>query len=295
MTWLAAAVTSWPPLVTWCFRRRKYYSRPLPSWELAELNSSQAKVHGFDVERSQGAHLVLIGAGGLGSTAAHMLSRKGIGHMTVLDDDRVELKNLTRQLFSKGDIGRNKAFALGKRLTHDGLFALRMDACAMRFQELLEAKPSLLDGTDVWLALVDNDRTRHDACVEALKRKKPVICVALARDATSLYCAIQEPGRACLGCVRRNIAEPSGEYPCNLPGINDIVMIAAGLAVYAVDTLLSGRDRCWNYRTLRLDGSMPERCEMVERNPSCRLCGIQRSEGSDARGASDRIAEGAST
>ncbi|MGI9320694.1 MAG: HesA/MoeB/ThiF family protein, partial [Thiogranum sp.] len=56
-----------------------------------------------------GAHVLIVGAGGLGSPAAIYLASAGIGHITIADDDEVDLSNLQRQILHHSrDIGRPK-------------------------------------------------------------------------------------------------------------------------------------------------------------------------------------------
>src|SRR5687767_4353945 len=63
------------------------------------------------------ARVLLVGAGGLGCPIATILARSGIGHITVLDDDTVDLSNLPRQtLFERGDLGQAKAGLVPARL-----------------------------------------------------------------------------------------------------------------------------------------------------------------------------------
>ena len=59
--------------------------------------------------RLAGAHVVVLGAGGLGSAVIPVLVAAGVGRVTVVDDDRVEATNLHRQLLhSPADVGRAK-------------------------------------------------------------------------------------------------------------------------------------------------------------------------------------------
>jgi molybdopterin/thiamine biosynthesis adenylyltransferase len=63
----------------------------------------QAPIPGFDQAKCSRAHVLCIGAGGLISHAAHAFVRKGIGALTILDDDLIEESNLNRQHFYADD------------------------------------------------------------------------------------------------------------------------------------------------------------------------------------------------
>jgi adenylyltransferase/sulfurtransferase len=72
--------------------------------------------HGAQRRLAQ-AHVVSIGAGGVKSPMLYYLAAAGVGHLTVIDFDRVELSNLNRQiLYTEADIGRNKAEVARERL-----------------------------------------------------------------------------------------------------------------------------------------------------------------------------------
>ena len=68
-------------------------------------------------ERLRAAHMLVIGAGGLGSPAAFYLASAGVGTLTVVDGDRVDLTNLQRQILhtterigiSKAESGRRRS------------------------------------------------------------------------------------------------------------------------------------------------------------------------------------------
>jgi molybdopterin/thiamine biosynthesis adenylyltransferase len=76
----------------------------------------QRKIPGFDQEVLSRSHVLCIGAGGLTSYIAPPLVRKGLGAITLVDDDFVETSNLNRQRFYIKDVGRNKAVALADNL-----------------------------------------------------------------------------------------------------------------------------------------------------------------------------------
>ena len=73
-------------------------------------------------DRLAASHVAVIGCGGLGSNAAAMLVRAGVGELTLIDFDAVEPSNLNRQLFFADQLGQPKAAALA-----DTLLRIRTD------------------------------------------------------------------------------------------------------------------------------------------------------------------------
>jgi len=236
-----------------------------------ELNETQAKVPGFDRAAYKSTHIALIGAGGINSNVAHAINRKGAAQiLSLIDDDRLARQNLTRQLFAPADIGKYKTHALGKRLARETLFPIVINSYPFRFQELLErgydlGKPNLL------ICGVDNNPTRRAVSEYALEHHIPVIHAAVARDGSSLYVMVQEPTKACWGCAFPQYVNDS-TYPCNLPGIIDVLQVVSGLIVYAIDSLICTRRREWNVREIFLHGSLPDRTRQVERRGDCLVC-----------------------
>ena len=67
------------------------------------------------------ARVLLVGVGGLGSPAARVLARSGVRHLTVLDDDVVDVSNLHRQiLYDDADVGHDKAERAAAKLRAEG-------------------------------------------------------------------------------------------------------------------------------------------------------------------------------
>ena len=66
-----------------------------------------------------GSRVAIIGAGGLGGPVGLYLAAAGVGHITIIDDDKVDVSNLQRQVqFVTGDIGTEKAIGLASTLTN---------------------------------------------------------------------------------------------------------------------------------------------------------------------------------
>lgn len=119
-------------------------------------------------ERLKSSSVLVVGAGGLGCPALLYLAAAGVGRITIVDPDSVDLSNLQRQvLYTSEDQGRNKAGAAAARLR--GLNPLvRIEAVDARFDRsnalgLTRASDVVVDGSD-------NFATRYmvnDACAIA--------------------------------------------------------------------------------------------------------------------------------
>lgn len=114
------------------------------------------------------AHVLVIGAGGLGCPALLYLAAAGVGRLTIVDDDRVDVSNLQRQvLFAGGDIGQPKAEAAARRLRALNPL-ISVEPRIQRFRR--DNALALVAGGDVVVDGSDNFATRYlvnDACVIA--------------------------------------------------------------------------------------------------------------------------------
>jgi len=219
------------------------------------------------------ARVLLVGAGGLGCAAARVLVEAGVGALTVLDDDCVELSNLQRQtLFTDRDIGHAKATIAVERLA-----ALARDAghtsdlVAREIRVLPENARNLLTGHDLVLEGADNFATKFlvaDAC--ALNRV-PLVQAGAVRWVGWTLANI--PGRsACLRCVFEDV--PSGQQDtCAAAGVIGPVVGALGALQAALALrLLRGDETAagelWSYAAL--PGTLRRR--PVRRQARCPLC-----------------------
>ncbi len=115
--------------------------------------------------RLKSARVCVIGAGGLGGPVLQYLAGAGVGHITVVDDDVVELKNLQRQvLFGHSSIGHPKAEAAASRL-RDLNDLISIEPVGRRVT--VDSAASIFAGHDLVVDAVDNLPTRlvtADAC-----------------------------------------------------------------------------------------------------------------------------------
>ncbi|MFF0725822.1 HesA/MoeB/ThiF family protein [Streptomyces sp. NPDC004134] len=96
-------------------REAERYSRGVPLLRWMDLG---ARASAWEAQlRLKEARVLVLGVGGTGGAAAWHLAASGVGHLHVVDDDRVELSNLNRQLlYAEADVGRRKAEAAVARL-----------------------------------------------------------------------------------------------------------------------------------------------------------------------------------
>jgi molybdopterin-synthase adenylyltransferase len=105
------------------------------------------------------AHALVIGAGGLGSPAAMYLASAGVGHITLVDDDIVDLTNLQRQIAHTTErVGQQKAESA--RITLQQINpGITVTALNERVDDARLA--ALVAQADVVLDCTDNFATRH--------------------------------------------------------------------------------------------------------------------------------------
>lgn len=92
-------------------------------------------------------HVLMVGAGSLGSALAAKLLRSGVGRITLVDHDVLEDANLGRHELGANDVGRKKVVALAERFSRD-FPASRIVPLDMTFEEALLTRPKLLDQVD---------------------------------------------------------------------------------------------------------------------------------------------------
>lgn len=137
------------------------------------------EIGGAGQERLKSAHVVVIGAGGIGSPALQYLAAAGIGQLTVIDDDKVDLSNLQRQtLFGDADIGVPKVDAAARALyrinPHVSVMPVETRIAAGNAADLLKSADVVLDGCD-------NFATRLVVADAALEQLVPLISAAVGQ------------------------------------------------------------------------------------------------------------------
>ena len=231
----------------------------------------QKRIPGFDQEAFSKSHVLCVGAGGIVSMIAPTLVRKGIGHISLLDNDIAEESNLNRQRFYIKDIGQNKALALATNLVPECIVETVIEGIPLRLEEAIAREIDL--SCDVAICGVDNNPARVAASRHFRGLGVPVIFTAVSLDGDHGYVFVQEKAGPCIGCLFPDMTSDD-RYPCpGTPAIADILQAVGSLAVYAVDTLLMNRARSWNYRRISLADGTLDGVTLIPTRPDCRMPG----------------------
>jgi molybdopterin/thiamine biosynthesis adenylyltransferase len=219
------------------------------------------------------AHVLIVGAGGLGSPAALYLGSAGVGRLTVVDPDTVELSNLQRQIAHTQDrVGQAKVDSLAQAVAAINP-EVRVHTHAQRADEAW--LDQAVAQADVVLDCTDNYATRqaiNRACVQHLK---PLVSGAAIRmDAqVSVYDARQS-GSACYACVFP-AHEAANEAQCATMGVlAPLVGIVGSVQAAEAIKLITGMGSSLVDRLWMLDGrDMSTSTIRLITNPHCPVCG----------------------
>src|ERR1035438_2196078 len=166
---------------------------------IPEATDRQQKIPGFDQEVFSRSRVLCIGAGGIVSRIAPTLVRKGIGRITLLDNDLVEASNLNRQRFYIKDVGENKAIALAENLQPECIIETEIVGIPFRLQEAIARGLNL--SCDVVICGVDNNPARVVASRYFRAAGVPVIFTAVSRDGDHGFVFIQDKEGPCIACM----------------------------------------------------------------------------------------------
>lgn len=232
----------------------------------------QGRIPEFNQPMLSEASLMLIGAGGINGEIGEGSARKGVGQVIVVDGDSVELSNLNRQRFYREDLYRNKALCLAKNLSREAPGSTQIEAYGYNFEDFLTLGEKAQ--VDVVVCGVDNDETRYFISRYFIN-KAPVVFIAVDETADHGYVFIQgKEGRPCFLCLYPRSLANGGRKRCTPAGaVKDILKVVAGVALYAIDSLLMERKRDWNYRHISLAGFTPDIGKQVEPHSDCPVCG----------------------
>jgi molybdopterin/thiamine biosynthesis adenylyltransferase len=231
-------------------------------------------------ERLLASSAVVVGCGALGTVAANLLVRSGVGRLAIVDRDFVEASNLQRQtLFEEADArdALPKAIAAERRLRAinsearvEGIVA---DLTSENALDLLAGFQLILDGTD-------NFETRLLLNDAALSLGVPWIYTA-AIGSYGVTMTIRPGETACLACLLEdethgaaNGASHAAEDTCDTAGVlNAVSSVIASIETAEALKILTGRLKALDGKLVSCDvWSGKFQSIRVARNPDCRAC-----------------------
>ncbi|MBB1073887.1 molybdopterin-synthase adenylyltransferase MoeB [Rhodoferax sp. 4810] len=224
-------------------------------------------------QRIHQARALIIGAGGLGSPVALYLSSAGVGHITVVDHDTVDITNLQRQIaHTEASVGTPKVESLKRAMTGINHQVQVHPIQARADAALLD---DLVAQADVVLDCCDNFATRHAINAACVTHRTPLVSGAAIRfDGQVCVYDARDPASPCYACVFPP-DETLEETRCATMGVfAPLVGIIGTLQAAEALKLIGSIGQTLTGRLLMLDGRSMSFTEVrIGRNPACPVCG----------------------
>lgn len=224
-------------------------------------------------ERIIQSHALIIGAGGLGSPVGLYLASAGVGRITVIDNDTVDLTNLQRQIIHTMDrVGQTKALSARVAMQAINPEVAVTPVVARADAALLD---ELVAQADVVLDCCDNFVTRHAINKACVQHRKPLVSGAAIRfDGQVCVYDPREAHSPCYACLFPPDSSHE-EINCATMGVlAPLVGIIGSMQAAEALKVLSGAGRPLTGRLLMLDGRSMEISQVqIARQGSCVVCG----------------------
>ncbi|MET0103733.1 MAG: molybdopterin-synthase adenylyltransferase MoeB [Sedimenticola sp.] len=221
-------------------------------------------------EKLLNARVLIIGMGGLGSPVAMYLAAAGIGHLTLVDFDKVYLSNLQRQItHSTGDIGKPKVDSARETLLdiNPGCSIETIDQALMD-----DALIEQVEKADLVVDCCDNFATRfavNEACVTSAT---PLVSGAAIRMEGHISVFVPGPDEPCYRCLYGGEGEI--EETCSENGVlAPVVGIIGSIQATEAIKVLTGAGTTLNGKLMILDAlEMQWRTLKLKADPQCPIC-----------------------
>ena len=230
---------------------------------------------GISQRRLKAASVAVIGAGGIGSAVIPTLAGAGVGRLTIIDDDQVDLANLHRQLIFRTDqIGQAKAplaAAFAEALNPD------VSATAQEIRLDRGNAERLLGGHDLVIDGSDNFATRLTVSDTLTRLEIPLVSAAAARlQAQVGLFRGWEPDQPCYRCFVGDAFDNDDCDNCAEVGVLGALTAMAGdfASLMAIQTLAGIGDRSVGGTLHLFQGpAFKWRTIRVPKDSGCRACG----------------------
>jgi molybdopterin/thiamine biosynthesis adenylyltransferase len=225
------------------------------------------EIGGPGQQKLKAARVLIVGAGGIGAPAALYLAAAGVGRIGIVDDDRVALSNLQRQvLYTEADIDRPKVEAAQEHLT-----ALNSDIAIEPIAARVNADNArdLVRGWDIVIDGTDSFETRAQVGAACVSETVPLIAAAIGRWDAQIAVLRDRP---CWNCFVPEI--PPDAETCVAVGVaGALAGVAGSLAALAAIKLITGAGDDPTGEVLFLDAlTWRTRTARLTADPSCPVC-----------------------
>lgn len=238
--------------------------------------SRQIMLPQIDIEGQEkllNAHILVIGAGGLGSPASLYLASSGVGTLSIYDDDQVDLSNLQRQIiYCTDDIGTDKVIS-----TQQALNKINPDTQIIAVKQRLQGErlEKQVFKADVVLDCSDNFSTRFAINKACVKHKKPLVSGAAIRFEGQVSVFATSDSSPCYNCLYTESGEQSQDCASN-GVISPITGIIGSIQAMEAMKLIISIGETLTGRLLLLDGLNMQWNEMkLRKNSHCPTCNKQ--------------------
>lgn len=218
------------------------------------------------------SHVAIIGLGGLGSPVALYLAAAGVGELSLVDHDEVDLTNLQRQIIhQEHNIGINKSES-----ARESIRALNPEPEINCYQYQLHGKEleQLISSVDIVVDATDNFDSRFEINQQCFKHKKPLVSGAAIRleGQLSVY-DFRHEDSPCYRCLYQEVEEQA--ETCSENGIIGPVVGTIGSlqALETIKTLLQLGDTLQGQLLIFDALSMEWRKMKLRKDPACPVCG----------------------
>lgn len=237
-------------------------------------------IGGIGQKKIVDAHILIVGAGGIGCPAIQYLAAAGIGAMTIIDDDVVSLSNLQRQvLFSTEDIGQPKvdvAKKAAQKINPDvSINIVNQRLTAQHFSE----EPAAFFGQfDVILDGSDNYQTRLLVSDHSLAYCVPLVSAAIGQFQGQLgVFRGWEDDKPCYRCFVGDALDPDDCDNCSEVGVlGAMVGLMGSFAAMEAIRVVAGFGEDPAGKLQLFDGLRPSmRSLNLPKDPECKSCGSE--------------------
>ncbi len=221
-----------------------------------------------------GAHVAVIGAGGLGVPVIAYLAAAGIGTLSIFDHDTISLSNLQRQiLYREADIGRSKVAC-----AEDFVAARNSDCKVNAYNRAFEKTDrAMLDDVDIVVDCTDGFAGRLMINDVAVAASKPLVSAAIQAFEGQIATFRPHDGAdlPCYRCFLPEVPPEDMQVTCSDAGILGTVAGMVGtLQAQEVIKQLLGIGTGLEGQMLILDAlSNRQRLIKLPRDPACKTCG----------------------